>query len=278
MKVLESTFAKSFFQFAEDGWQRGYHERNGGNLSYRIPTELVEEVREDLDFSRPWEDIRTEVPNLGGEFFMVTGSGKYFSNILRDPRANCCVIELDKAGKQYRIVWGLEAGGKPTSELPTHLMNHEVKKLATGGKSRVIYHCHPVNVIAMSCVLPLTDRDFTLALWQNMTECPIVFSEGVGVIPWMVCGSREIAVETSEKIKTYNVVIWAQHGMFCVGNDFDETFGLAHTVEKSAEIYVKVASMTGGKPPRQVISNENFKELCKASDFFGVTISTAFID
>ena len=278
MKVLDSAFAQSFVKFADDGWQLGYHERNGGNLSYRIPAEDAEAVKEDLDFSRPWLEIGTDVPDLAGEFFMVTGSGKYFSNIIRNPRENCCVIEVDATGKLYRILWGLEGGGKPTSELPTHLMNHEVKKQVTGGKSRLIYHCHPVNVIAMSCAIPLTDRDFTLALWQNMTECPIVFGDGVGVVPWMVCGGRDIAVATAEKIKTYNVVVWAQHGIFCAGTDFDETFGLAHTVEKSAEIYVKVASMMGGKPARQAITNENLKELCSLADFFGVTISPKFMD
>lgn len=277
MKVLESAFAQSFIKFADDGWKQGYHERNGGNLSYRIPEGDVESVKEELDFSRPWQEIGTDVPELAGECFMVTGSGKYFANVLNHPRENCCIIELDATGTKYRILWGLEAGGRPTSELPTHLMNHEVKKKATEGKSRLIYHCHPINVIAMSCVLPLTDRDFTLALWQNMTECAIVFGDGVGVLPWMVCGGREIAVATADKIKTYNVVIWAQHGIFCAGTDFDETFGLAHTVEKSAEIFVKVASMTGGLQKRQVITNENLKELCSLADQFGVTISPTFM-
>ena len=278
MKVMESAFAQKFVKFADDGWNRGYHERNGGNLSYRIPTADVESVKEDLDFSRSFTDIGTDVPALAGEYFMVTGSGKYFSHILADPEDTCCIIEVDGEGKKYRVVWGLKNGGKPTSELPTHLMNHEVKKLATNGVSRLIYHCHPVNIIAMSCVLPLTDRDFTLALWQNMTECAIVFGDGVGVIPWMVCGGRDIAVETAKKIAKYNVVIWAQHGLFCAGADFDDTFGLAHTVEKSAEIYVKIMSMTGGKAPRQVITNENLKELQGLAEFFGAKISAEFMD
>lgn len=38
------------------------------------------------------------------------------------------IIELDEKGENYRILWGLVNGGRPTSELPSHLMNHEVKK------------------------------------------------------------------------------------------------------------------------------------------------------
>ena len=43
------------------------------------------------------------------------------------------------------------------------------------------------------------------------------------------------------------VVIWAHHGMFCSGDDFDVTFGFMHTVEKSAEVLIKVLSMSSNK-------------------------------
>ena len=63
----------------------------------------------------------------------------------------------------------------------------------------------------------------------------------------MVPGGREIAIKTAELMKKYDVVIWAHHGMFCSGEDFDLTFGLLHTVEKSAEILVKILSMAPQK-------------------------------
>lgn len=47
------------------------------------------------------------------------------------------------------------------------------------------------------------------------------------------------------------------------GENFDITFGLMHTVEKSAEILVKVLSMSQNK--LQTITAENFKDL--ASEF-----------
>lgn len=81
---------------------------------------------------------------------MVTGSGKYFRNVILDPEDSICIIELDEKGENYRICWGLVNGGRPTSELPSHLMNHEVKKLATNGAHRVIYHAHTTNVIALT--------------------------------------------------------------------------------------------------------------------------------
>ena len=122
--------------------------------------------------------------------------------------------------------------------------------------------------------LPLTDRDFSRALWQSATECPVVFPEGVGVCPWMVPGGADIAMATSELMKKYQAAIWAQHGLFVSGPDFDIAFGLAHTIEKSAEIYVKVLSMSGGLI-RQTITDDDLRAI--AHDF-GVTLNEEFLD
>ena len=202
----------------------------------------------------------------------MTGSGKYFRNIIVDPEACLAIIELDEKGCNYRIRWGLVEGGRPTSELPTHLMNHEVKKKLTNGRHRVIYHAHTTNTIALTFVLPLEDKVFTRELWESATECPVVFPDGVGVVPWMVPGGRAIAVKTAELMKKYDVVIWAHHGMFCSGEDFDLTFGLLHTVEKSAEILVKILSMVPHK--LQTIQPDNFRDLAKD---FHVTLPEEFL-
>ncbi len=272
MELTQAKFVKGFIRMANDGWEQGWHERNGGNLSYRIKNEEVNEIKENLDFSGKWKDIGTLVPDLAGEFFLVTGSGKYFRNVILDPAANMAVIEVDEKGEKYRIVWGLVDGGRPTSELPTHLMNHEVKKRVSGGKHRVIYHAHTTNLIALTFVLPLDDKVFTRELWESATECPVVFPDGVGVVPWMVPGGREIAVETAKLMEKYDVAIWAHHGTFCSGEDFDLTFGLMHTVEKSAEILVKILSMSSNK--LQTIGSDDFRHLAKD---FGVTLPEEFL-
>ena len=120
--------------------------------------------------------------------------------------------------------------------------------------------CYAIlNVLTF--VLPLKDEVFTRELWEMATECPVVFPSGIGVVGWMVPGGRDIAVATSELMKHYDVAIWAHHGMFCSGEDFDLTFGLMHTVEKSAEILVKALSMNPNK--LQTITPNNFRDLAK---------------
>lgn len=272
MRILESKFVQGFIKMADDGFMQGWHERNGGNLSYRLKPEEVESIKPRLNVPGDWTPIGTSVPGLAGEYFLVTGSGKYFRNIKVDPEVCIAIIELDDKGENYRIRWGLVEGGVPTSELPSHLMNHEVKKRVTNGKHRVIYHAHTTNTIALTFVLPLNDEVFTRELWEMATECPVVFPEGVGVIGWMVPGGRDIAIETSRLMEKYNVAIWAHHGMFCSGEDFDLTFGLMHTVEKSAEILLKVLAVTPHK--LQTIQPQNFRDL---ADGFHLTLPERFL-
>ena len=115
MKVLDAEFVQGFIRMANDGWEQGWHERNGGNLSYRIRPEEVEAVKEDFE-PKEWQPIGTSVPKLAKEYFLVTGSGKYFRNVIIKPEDSICIIELDEKGENYRIVWGLVNGGRPTSQ------------------------------------------------------------------------------------------------------------------------------------------------------------------
>lgn len=272
MKVLEAKFVKDFIQMCNDGWEQKWHERNGGNASYRIRPEEIESVKEDLKEDGEWKEIGTSVPLLANTYFLVTGSGKFFQNVIRHPEDSLAIVEVDDKGEKYRICWGLVNGGRPTSELPSHLMNHEIKMQVSNGKHRVIYHGHPANIIALTFVLPLKDEVFTRELWETMTECPVVFPTGVGVVDWMVPGGKDIAVATSELMKQYDVAIWAHHGIFVSGEDFDLTFGLLHTVEKAADILVKILSM---RPERlQTISVQNFRDL---ADDFQVEIPEKFL-
>ncbi len=272
MTITDLEFIQSFIRMANDGFALGWHERNGGNLSYRMTSEDVVVAKPFFKDHHPSVPIGIAIPNLAGEYFLVTGSGKFFRNISIAPEDNICIIEIDGKGENYRIVWGLKNGGTPTSELPSHLLNHGVKKESSHGGLRVIYHAHPTNIIAMTFLLPLDDRTFSRILWTMATECPVVFPDGVGIVPWMVPGGREIGIATAELMEKYNVAIWAHHGMFCAGIDFDTTFGLMHTVEKSAEIYFKVIS--AGKV-RQTITDQNLRDLAKA---FHVNLREEFLD
>lgn len=271
--MLEIDIVKGYIRMCNDGWLQGWHERNGGNCTYRMKQEEVEQCRPYFsDTPGEWTEMGVQADNLAGEYFITTGSGKYFRNIILFPEDSIGIVEINDKGDSWRIVWGLENGGVPTSEFPSHFMNHSVRKAATNGKNRVIYHSHTTNLIALTYVLPLTDRDFTRALWQSATECPVVFPDGVGVVPWMVPGGADIAKASCKLMEKYEAIVWAHHGIFCAGADFDLTFGLMHTIEKAAEIYVKILSCGGVK---QTIEDDWLRAIARD---FKVELNEEFLD
>jgi len=270
--INDSKFMRGFVRFTSEAVKKGWHERNGGNLSYRIAKDEIEAVQSDLRDNANWKPIGTLAPGLAGEYFLVTGRGKYLKNIESEPEKNIAIVKIDDKGENFAVVWGLTEGGEPTSELPSHLFGHELKKKLTDGKNRVIYHAHPANIIALSYVLPLTDKDFTRELWEAFPEYILVFPEGLGVVPWMTPGGKAIADVSVKLMEKYNAIVWAHHGMFVSGNSFDEALGLMEVVEKAAEICVKVRSM-GGK--KQTVTKENLVELAKT---FNVKLNEEFLE
>lgn len=272
--ILDVAIIKSFIRTCNDGWLLGWHERNGGNLTYRLKKEELQEVKPYFtDKPREWVLMGVKAENLSGEYFITTGSGKFMRNVILDAQDSIGIVEINNEGDSYRIVWGLTNGGKPTSEFPSHFLNHSVKKTATDGENRVIYHAHVTNLIALTYVLPLTAKAFSRALWKSATECPVVFPQGVGVVQWMVPGGSEIAHDSSELMKTYDAIVWAHHGLFCSGPDLDIAFGLMHTIEKSAEIYIKVLSC--GVGIKQTITDDGLRAIAKD---FNVKINENFLD
>ena len=274
MGMLDISIVKKYIRMADDGWHQGWHERNGGNLTYRLTDAEVAEMTPFFDAEpRPWVAMGVTGENLAGSYFLSTGSGKFFRNVITDPEDSICVVEINDKGDSYRIRWGLVNGGKPTSEFPSHYMNHCVRAKATNGEHRVIYHAHPANIIAMTFVLPLTDRDFSRALWKSATECPVVFPGGVGVVPWMVPGGADIALATCKKMEEFDAAVWAHHGLFASGPDFDITFGLMHTIEKAAEIWVLQKST--GLPELQTIQDDELRAIARD---FKVNLREDFLD
>ena len=274
MGILDVEIVKLYIRMCQDGWEQGWHERNGGNLTYRMKAEEVDACRPFFRTPGEWVQMGVTGENLAGEYFLTTGSGKYFRNVQPDPTHSIGIVEINDKGDAWRIVWGLENGAKPTSEFPSHFMNHSVHVAATDGACRVIYHAHPANLIAMTYVLPLTARDFTRALWKSATECPVVFPGGVGVVPWMVPGGADIALATSELMKQYDAAVWAHHGLFCSGPDFDTTFGLMHTIEKAAQIWILAQSAGQGK----ILQTIRDDELRAIATEFGVQLNEDFLD
>ena len=239
--ILTAPFMVEMIRTTTEMYRHGWDERNGGNVSLLLDES---EIAEHLDIGNVIRTIPTGFvcPELAGRYFIVTGTGKYFKNVQYAPEVNLGLVRLDGSGENVELLWGFSDGGKFTSEFPAHMMSHAAR-LKADPSNRVVMHCHPANLLAMTYVHTLDEREFTRTLWQMCTECIVVFPDGVNVLPWMLCGTNEIGVATAEKMETARLVVWAQHGIYGAGKDLDETFGLIETAEKAAEIYMKIAHL-----------------------------------
>ena len=240
-EILTAPFVEEMRKTTANMYRLGWDERNGGNISYLLETE---EVAEYLDLNNVIRTIPLgfDATAIIGKIFIVTGTGKYFKNVMDDPETNLGIVRIAADGQTAELLWGYSDGGKFTSEFPAHLMSH-MARLSVDPANRVVMHCHPTNLLAMTYVHDLDEKAFTRTLWQMCTECIVVFPDGVNVLPWMLCGTNEIGEATAAKMDTARLVVWAQHGIYGAGKDLDETFGLIETAEKAADIYMKIAHL-----------------------------------
>jgi len=267
-RITDAYFIDEMKEAATNMYRLGWDERNGGNISYMIDEE---DARGYLDLGRVIRvmPIGFDASGLKGRLFVVTGTGKYFKNVAKDPANSLGIIRIAEDGATAELLWGYEDGGRFTSELPAHLMSHMARLKADPG-NRVVMHSHPTHTLAMTYLHELDEAKFTHTLWEMCTECIVVFPDGVGVLPWMLCGNNAIGEATADKMRDHRVVIWGMHGVYGAGKSMDETFGLIETVEKAAQIFI----LTCGRPRVNTIRDDQLAELAEA---FGVNYRKDFL-
>ncbi|WP_312025091.1 rhamnulose-1-phosphate aldolase [Listeria booriae] len=268
-EVIKAPFVQEMMKVTANLYRLGWDERNGGNISYLL---TEQEVSEFVDTNQVIRTIPMifDATELAGKYFIVTGSGKYFKNVIDEPDVNLGIIRVAQTGTSVELLWGFIDGGVPTSELPAHFMSH-IERLKIDPNHRIIMHNHATNIIAMTFTHSLEERDFTRTLWQMCTECIVVFPEGVGILPWMVPGTDAIGMATAAKMRDFRLVIWPHHGIFGAGSSMDEVFGLIETAEKAAEVYTLVQAQGGVK---QTITDQQLQDL---ADAFGVTAKSGYL-
>lgn len=272
-QIMNAPFVREMCRTTANMYRLGWDERNGGNISLLLDER---EVAEYLDLNHtirtvPYMGVNEEsfdVTPLLGKIFIVTGTGKYFKNVEGDPETNLGVVRI--AEKGVEILWGYKDGGRTTSELPAHLMCH-MARLKVDPQNRVVMHSHPTHTLAMNYVHELDEKKFTHTLWEMCTECIAVFPDGVGILPWMLCGTNSIGVATAKKMEEFRLVVWAMHGIYGAGKTMDETFGLIETVEKAAQIYMLTAHL----PRVNTIKDE---DMVKLVELFGLDYRKDFLD
>lgn len=222
-------------------WQKGWAERNGGNITVNI-TEHVDDTMKSLPAISDPVAIGLTLPNLKGCWFFCKGTNKRMRDLARRPMDNGSIIRITDDCSHYEIV--ADNPVKPTSELPSHLAVHNYL-IGKGSNYKASLHTHPIELVAMSHNQEFLKKDvLTNLLWSMIPETKAFCPRGLGIVPYMLPSSNELAEETIKAIDdNYDVVMWEKHGVFAVGDDIMEAFDMVDTLTKSAIIYMDARAM-----------------------------------
>ena len=240
-------------------WQKGWAERNGGNITINI-TEYVDEAMKALPAIDAPRSIGKTLPHLKGCWFYCKGTGKRMRDLAREPMANGSIIRILEDCARYEIV--ADAVVAPTSELPSHLAVHDYL-LAKGSPYRASLHTHPIELVALTHSKKWMEKDVaTRMLWSMIPETKAFCPRGLGMVPYLLPSSVELADATLRTLdEGYDVVMWEKHGVFAVDTDIMSAFDQVDVLNKSALIYIAAKNM-GFEP--EGMSEAQMKEMSVA--------------
>ena len=267
MSILDNrpALAKAVGQVAEVAgylWQKGWAERNGGNITVNI-TEYIDDEIKAMPAISDVKQIGTTLPHLKGCYFYCKGTQMRMRDLARWPMDNGSIIRILDDCASYVII--ADNPVKPTSELPSHLSVHNYL-LAKGSPYRASLHTHPIELVALTHSQKYMEKDVaTRMLWSMIPETKAFCPRGLGMVPYLMPSGVELADATIKAIDDdYDVVMWEKHGVFAVDTDIMSAFDQVDVLNKSALIYIAAKNM-GFEP--EGMSDAQMKEL---SDTFGL--------
>ena len=258
---LHPDLRKKVYEVAEVAgylWQKGWAERNGGNITINV-TDFVNSEICHLKPITEEKSIGLVLPAIKGQYFYCKGTGKRMRDLAKNPMENGSIIRISDDGAHYVIVADYPV--QPTSELPSHLLVHNWF-IESGSPYRATLHTHPIDLIAMSHHGPFLLKDvLTELLWSMIPETKAFCPKGLGIVPYCLPSSKELAEATLKELEDYDVVMWEKHGVFAIDTDIINAFDQVDVLNKSAQIYISAKNM-GFSPCG--MSKEQLQEMTKA--------------
>ena len=83
-------------------WQRGWAERNGGNISVNVTDLIPEEAKSFASLQHV--KLPKAFKIIANNYFYVTGTGKRMRYVATKPMENGAIIRLNEAGDAYDII------------------------------------------------------------------------------------------------------------------------------------------------------------------------------
>ena len=123
-------------------------------------------------------------------------------DLARWPMQNGSIVRICDDCASYEII--ADEPVVPTSELPTHLALQNYL-LETGSCYKATLHTHPIELVAISHIARyLRGDEMTRVLWSMIPETPAFAPLGIGIVPYGLPSSVELAKDTLQQLKKHD--------------------------------------------------------------------------
>jgi rhamnulose-1-phosphate aldolase len=203
-------------------------------------------------------DLPVPAPDLAGANLLVTGSGRRLREIAEAPAANlACIVVLD-GGMQGMMFTSPEAHFKRvTSEFNTHLAIHHDQMRSRALQFHAVLHAQPKYTTFLSHISFYQNESYLnshLLRWQP--EMIMNMPDGIGILPFLLPGSRQLMNETMLSMREHQVVVWSQHGVIARADDsLNHALDLVEYIETAAHyegLNLYTGEKSAGIPPEQL--------------------------
>ncbi len=161
------------------------------------------------------------------------------------------------AGYLWQKGWAERNGGNITVNI-TEYVDDEIRQMPAISEVKQIGVTLPH---LKGCYFYCKKDVATNLLWSMIPETKAFCPRGLGMIPYQLPSSVELADATIKELADYDVVMWEKHGIFAVDRDVMAAFDQIDVLNKSALIYIAAKNM-GFEPDG--MSQEQMKEMSVA--------------
>ena len=187
-------------------------EVDAGNISVCIAWALEIRRRFPVEEAIP---LPQPAPHLAGRVIIVTGSGRRLRDIGADPVANLGVVRVNDDGVTGMLHTSpRRLFERLTSEWNSHLAVHDDTVERTGTNFHAVVHAQPPHLTYLSHVPAYRDEvQLSRRLLRWEPETIINLPAGIGVLPFMLPGSRMLMEANVESLRRHRIVLWSKHGV-----------------------------------------------------------------
>lgn len=235
----------------------GAAEASAGNISVFVP------ALDGLDPAfKPGPVIRLPLacPPLAGGWVVITGSGRRLRDVISDPHASLCLLQILPGGTQACLY---QAGMvKPTSELDSHLAVLADQAAVSNGVTHAVMHAQPPALTYLSHLDRYADSAYLssrLVRWQP--ETILVFPTGIGTVPFHPPGTAEQAGATRPLMAHCRVAVWQKHGILARAESAVKAADLVEYAETAASY--ELENLRLGEPASG-LTDEELLQICAA--------------